>query len=62
MEERIAELQQIIHNDPTNFQAMRELACVLMDIGENESALKALLYLVKIFPDEAKLHYNMGII
>lgn len=62
MDDRIEELKQIIHNDPTNFQAMRELACELMDIGENENAMKALNYLIKIFPDEANLYYNMGIV
>ena len=62
MNDRIDELRQIIHDDPTNFQAMRELACELMDIGENDNAMKALDYLIKIFPDEANLYYNMGIV
>ena len=36
--DRIEELQQIIHKEPTNCQVMRERAYALMDIGDNENA------------------------
>lgn len=61
MVEGIEELQQILRDDPYNFQARRSLSIALLDAGFNEEAKKNLLYLVRTFPDNAELLYNLGI-
>ncbi len=61
MPETIQELQQILRDDPYNFQARRSLSIALLDAGFNEEAKKNLLYLVRTFPDNAELLYNLGI-
>lgn len=58
--ERIEELYEIIRNDPTNFQAIRELSVELLDSGNNEEALKQLVYLIGIFPEDSRLYFNAG--
>ena len=58
--EHIEELYETIKNDPSNFQAVRELSVALLDSGFNEEALKQLVYLVGVFPDDARLYFNIG--
>ena len=48
----IETLQEILKNDPSNFQARRELSVILADNGFNEEALSNLKYLEKYFPEE----------
>ena len=58
----IENLQNILKEDPSNFQARRELSVLLADNGFNEEALKNLEYLVEYFPEDADLYYNLGIL
>lgn len=60
--EEIKELQQILKEDSSNFQARRRLAVLLLDSGFNEDALKQFLFLISIFPSDASLYYNLGIV
>ncbi len=60
--DRIEELQNLIKEDSTNFQARRKLAVLLMDFGFNEEALQHLLYLSKHFPEDDGIFYNLGIV
>ena len=62
MENKIEKLQSILQEDPSNFQARRELSILLADNGFNEEALSNLQYLTKYFPEDAELHYNLGIL
>jgi len=62
MGNEVETLQQLLKEDPSNFQARRELALILADNGFNEEALTNLLYLKKYFPDDAELLYNIGIL
>lgn len=59
---KIEELEEAIANDPTNFQARRELSVALLDKGFNQDALKHINYLIGIFPEDARLHYNQAIV
>ena len=59
---KIEELENIVKNDPSNFQARRELSMALLDKGFNQDALKHTNYLIRIFPEDARLQYNLGII
>ena len=61
MAEEIEDLQAILREDPYNFQARRTLSIALLDAGFNEEAKKNLLYLIRSFPDNAELLYNLGI-
>lgn len=61
MDNEIEELQAILREDPYNFQARRTLSLALLDNGFNKEAKKNLLYLVRTFPENAELHYNLGI-
>lgn len=45
--EKIEELQSILKQDQTNFQARRELAVLLLDCGYSEEAKQHFLYLSK---------------
>lgn len=58
----IEKLQGILKEDPSNFQARRELAFLLSDSGFIEEALSNLIYLAKYFPEDAELFYNLGIL
>lgn len=60
--DRIEELQNIIKEDSSNFQARRKLAVLLMDFGFNEEALQHLLYLSRNFKDDDGIFYNLGIV
>ena len=62
MNEEIEKLQKILKDDPSNFQARRELSVLLADNGFNEEALANLQFLEKYFPEDADLAYNIGII
>lgn len=62
MENEIEKLQSILQADPSNFQARRELSIILADKGFIEEALGNLQYLVKYFPEDAEIHYNIGIL
>ena len=59
--DKIEELQQILQNEQTNFQARRELAVLLLDSNYPQEALQHLLYLSKIFSDDGGIFYNIGI-
>ena len=61
MSDEIEELQAVLRDDPYNFQARRTLSIVLLDNGFNMEAKQNLLYLVRTFPDNAELLYNLGI-
>ena len=58
--DKIEELLETVKNDPSNFQAVRELSVALLDSGYNEEALKQLVYLVGIFPEDSRLYFNIG--
>lgn len=60
--EEIEELQQVLKKDSSNFQARRRLAILLLDSGFTEEALKQFQFLVSIFPTDASLFYNIGIV
>lgn len=60
--DKIEELQNIIKEDSSNFQARRKLAVLLMDSGFNEEALGHLLYLSKNFSNDDGIFYNLGIV
>ena len=60
--QEIEELQQILKEDSSNFQARRQLAMILLDKGFTEEALKQFQFLISIFPNDASLHYNKGIV
>ncbi len=60
--EEIENLQEVLQNDPSNFQARRELSILLADNGFNEEALSNLKYLEKFFPEDAELQYNIAIL
>jgi len=62
MQEKIEKLQDILREDPSNFQVRRELSILLADNGFNEEALANFQYLLKYFSDDAELHYNVGIL
>ena len=62
MRNEIEKLQEVLKDDPSNFQARRELSILLADNGFNEEALSNMKYLEKYFPDDAELHYNLGIL
>ena len=53
--QRFESLKTTIENDPTNFQARRELAVICLDMGFDMLALKHLNYLSKTFPDDPNL-------
>ena len=59
---KIEELEQLVEQDASNFQARRELSVALLDKGFNEDALRHINYLLNIFPDDARLHFNQGIV
>ena len=55
-------LQALLQEDPSNFQARRELSILLANNGFNEEALSNLEYLIKYFPEDEELLYNLGIL
>ena len=57
----IEKLQALLQDDPSNFQARRELSVLLANEGFNEEALSNLKYLLKYFPDDPEIYYNLGI-
>ena len=62
MATEIEKLQEILQKDPSNFQIRRELSIMLANDGFNEEALSNLQYLLKYFPEDAELNYNIGIL
>ena len=62
MGNEIEKLQALLKEDASNFQARRELSILLASNGFNEEALSNLEYLLKYFPEDAELHYNIGIL
>ena len=60
--ELIQELQDRISQNPKDYDAVEQYAIELSDIGENEEALKNFMFLKSVFPDNAKIYYNIGII
>ena len=61
MLKEIEKLQTVLQQDPSNFQARRELSILLAREGFNEESLSNLLYLSKYFPEDAEIWYNLGI-
>ncbi len=61
-EEYIKQLQEKLKENPKDNETIEAYAIALSDIGENEEALKNFIYLKNIFPDNAKIYYNIGII
>lgn len=59
--DKVEELQNILKEDASNFQARRQLAVLLLDMGYPEEAKQHLLYLSKIFTDDSGIFYNLGI-
>lgn len=59
--QRFDNLKKTIENDPSNFQARRELAVLCLELGFEQVALKHLTYLIGVFPDDANLYFNTGI-
>ena len=57
--DKIEELQRLTKQDPSNFEARRKLAILLMDCGFNEEALQHLLLLSKTFSYDDDIFYNM---
>ena len=55
-------LQKVLQQDPSNFQARRELSILLLNQGFNEEAEGNLKYLHKYFPQDDELLYNLGIV
>ena len=47
--QEIEELQAMLREDSSNFQARRRLAVVLLDKGFNEESLKQFQFLISIF-------------
>ena len=62
MDEEIETLQNMLKNDPSNFQARRKLTILLVNNGFNEEAEGNLRYLIKYFPKDAELYFNLGIV
>ena len=62
MGNEIENLQTVLQKDPSNFQARRELAILLANEGFNEEALSNIQYLIKYFPEDAELQYNLAIL
>ena len=60
--DKIEELQRLVKQDPSNSEARRKLAVLLMDCGFNEEALQHLLYLAKLFSFDEDIFYNLGIV
>lgn len=60
--EKIEKLQSTLRADPSNFQARRQLAMLLLDNGYKQEALAHFLHLAEIFKDDCELYYNMGIV
>ena len=60
--DKIEELQNLLREDPQNFQARRQLAVLLTDCGFCEEALKNFLYLSKTFANDSEIFYNLGIV
>jgi len=60
--DKIEELQRLIKEDSSNFQARRQLAMLLTDCGFNEEALGHLLYLSRNFDNDEGVFYNLGIV
>ena len=52
MGNEIEKLQTILQEDPSNFQARRELSILLADNGFNEEALSNLQYLLNHYFDK----------
>ena len=59
--QRFEQLKRSIEADSTNFQARRDFAMLCSDMGFIEVAIKHFSFLSKIFPDDANLHFNIGI-
>ena len=62
MSNEIEKLQIALQKDPSNFQIRRQLTILLIENGFNEEALSNLKYLIKYFPNDEELHYNLGIL
>ncbi len=59
--ERFENLQTAIKLNPNNFQARRELIMQCLDFGFEDTALFHIKYLLKVFPSDADLYFNLGI-
>ncbi len=60
--DKIEKLQSTLRNDPSNFQARRQLAMLLLDNGYKEEALAHFLHLAEIFKEDSELYCGIGIV
>lgn len=60
-EEKIAELEEVLSKNNTDYKTRRKLAVMLLDSGYTEDAMKHFLYLSKIFQEDSGIFYNLGI-
>ena len=60
--DKIEELQNLIKQDPQDYQLRRQLAVLLTDLGFNEEALRNLLFLAAKFPNDEGVFDNLGIV
>ena len=60
--EKFENLQTKIKLNPQNFQARRELIMFCLDLGFEKAALSHIKSLLEIFPNDADLYYNLGIV
>ena len=60
--DKIEELLNILKQDHNNFQVRRQLAVLLLDAGFPNEALQHFIYLIKFFPEDSGLYYNLGIV
>lgn len=60
--DKIEELQLLLREDKSNFQARRQLGVLLLDNGFTKEALSHFIYLSKIFPEDSGIYYNLGIV
>lgn len=59
--DKIEEMQDILREDPENYQVRRELAVLLVDAGFAKEAVAHLKYLAEKFPEDSMLYYTLGI-
>ena len=59
--ELLENLKTAVENDPTNFQARRELAVLCMDMGYEKVALNQFNSLSQVFTEDADIFFNIGI-
>lgn len=61
-ENAIETLKQILDNDPSYHDALKQLASVYRNIGRLDEARDTELTALKVVPDDAETHYTVGVI